>query len=549
MIYYWHYICLFFILLISFIRTEFSLKDNLKDDFRETLFITRLKNQKFFAQFDFNIKVGNVSSQIYDLFPRTIGEIVEKHSLDYLSFSLAFSNWLTNDWGYQPYPEHPVGSSLKVVFHNNSDPDSNWPNLVNALSGIFCGSWHNSATYYTRTINKFYKEAVFPEESVCTENFFPFLKILPCKGVAGIASLMNTETFYAADFNSISLNFNITTGILKVVVNFVASKDKGLRNFDFESIFGKTLSSSSCQLASSSKVYIEKFQGMEFSVVPNKILKKYGREFLMYDLLVSGLTSVSGKFQDPTIKPRERLSYPPMITIYSSTSHVGEQSGNVITKIRNKYSTEIDVVLSQSIQWYIKIFLHSLTFQCDGVKVPFSFKHIIQSRIRDRPYYYEISTTLPKNSLCVLKFNYGLHLLKTSEYPPDAEKGRVIEGIKLDLLLPSEIYFSNATYINIEETDIHNSFIKFTIYGHPISIQLPLPDFSMPFNVICMVCTVMFNFYGSFHALSTKVFLMSTGSINEQPILRRILLRLRDKIRNFFNRKSLSVTEEKLKTD
>lgn len=42
---------------------------------------------------------------------------------------------------------------------------------------------------------------------------------------------------------------------------------------------------------------------------------------------------------------------------------------------------------------------------------------------------------------------------------------------------------------------------------------------------------------------------MSTGSINEQPILRRILLRLRDKIRNFFNRKSLSVTEEKLKTD
>uniref|UniRef100_A0AAF5DAU1 GPI transamidase component PIG-T n=1 Tax=Strongyloides stercoralis TaxID=6248 RepID=A0AAF5DAU1_STRER len=533
MIYYWRIIFFLPLLLISSINTEPLIDNLLGDDFQEKLFITRLKNQKFFAQFDFNIKVENVSSQTYDLFPRTIAEIVEKYSLNYLSFSLAFSNWLTNDWGYQPQPEHPVGTSLKVDFQDYVNPDIIWPNLINALSGIFCGSWHNSATYYTRTTSKFSREAVFPEES----------------GVAGIASLMNTERFYAADFNSISLNFNRSTGILKVVTNFVASKDKGLRNFDFESIFGKTLSSSNCRLASSSKVYIEAFEGVEFSVAPNKMLEKFGRKFLMYDLLALDLSSISGTFKNPIIKPIERLSYPPMITVHSSTSHVGEQSGSVITKIRNKYPTEINVVLSQSIQWYIKFFLHTLTFQCNGVNVPFSFKQIIQSRIRDRPYYYKISTTLPSNSLCILKFNYGLHLLKTSEYPPDAEKGRVIEGIKLDLLLPSEIYSSNATYINIEKSDLPNSYIKFIIYGRPVSIQLPLPDFSMPFNVICMVCTVMFNFYGSFHALSTKVFLMPTGSLDEQPILRRLLLRLRKKIRNLLKKKISTVTEEKLKME
>uniref|UniRef100_A0A0K0ECB4 BPI2 domain-containing protein n=1 Tax=Strongyloides stercoralis TaxID=6248 RepID=A0A0K0ECB4_STRER len=505
MIYYWRIIFFLPLLLISSINTEPLIDNLLGDDFQEKLFITRLKNQKFFAQFDFNIKVENVSSQTYDLFPRTIAEIVEKYSLNYLSFSLAFSNWLTNDWGYQPQPEHPVGTSLKVDFQDYVNPDIIWPNLINALSGIFCGSWHNSATYYTRTTSKFSREAVFPEES----------------GVAGIASLMNTERFYAADFNSISLNFNRSTGILKVVTNFVASKDKGLRNFDFESIFGKTLSSSNCRLASSSKVYIEAFEGVEFSVAPNKMLEKFGRKFLMYDLLALDLSSISGTFKNPIIKPIERLSYPPMITVHSSTSHVGEQSGSVITKIRNKYPTEINVVLSQSIQ-------------CVMV---------------DRPYYYKISTTLPSNSLCILKFNYGLHLLKTSEYPPDAEKGRVIEGIKLDLLLPSEIYSSNATYINIEKSDLPNSYIKFIIYGRPVSIQLPLPDFSMPFNVICMVCTVMFNFYGSFHALSTKVFLMPTGSLDEQPILRRLLLRLRKKIRNLLKKKISTVTEEKLKME
>uniref|UniRef100_A0A0N5C6C0 GPI transamidase component PIG-T n=1 Tax=Strongyloides papillosus TaxID=174720 RepID=A0A0N5C6C0_STREA len=534
---------------MSFVRTEILHDHTPSDDFKEALFITKLKNQRTFAQFDFTIKAGNISSQTYDLFPRTIAEIVEKHSLDYLSFSLAFSNWLSNDWGYQPQPENPVGASLKVSFQNESYHDDAWTNLINSLSGIFCGSWHNSATYYTITIDKLYKEAVFPEESVCTENFSPFLKLLPCKGVAGIASLMNTELFYAAAFNSINLNFNRTMGNLKIMINFVGSKDKGIRNFDFESLFGKSLSSYSCELASSSKIYIEMFDGLKLSVTPDNVLEKFGRNFAVYNLLRANFSSISGLYENPTIKPRERLSYPPLVTIHSSTSHVGEQSGSIITKIRNNHSDKINVILSQSIQWYIKVFLHTLTFQCDGNDVPFKFQRVIQSKIRDRPYYFELSTKLPSGSLCILKFNYGLHFLKTSEYPPDAEKGRVIEGIKLDLLLPSDVYFSNATYINMEEIDNDSEYINFSIYGHPISIQLPLPDFSMPFNVICMVCTVMFNFYGSFHALSTKVMLKPTGSSSEQPVLRRLIIRLFDRIRNLFGRKPPTIETEKLKTE
>lgn len=47
---------------------------------------------------------------------------------------------------------------------------------------------------------------VLPHEVVCTENLTPFLKLLPCKGKAGIASLLDGHKLFDASFQSMAID-------------------------------------------------------------------------------------------------------------------------------------------------------------------------------------------------------------------------------------------------------------------------------------------------------------------------------------------------------
>jgi len=45
-----------------------------------------------------------------------------------------------------------------------------------------------------------------PNEVVCTENLTPFLKILPCKGKAGISSLLDGHKLFDASWQSMAID-------------------------------------------------------------------------------------------------------------------------------------------------------------------------------------------------------------------------------------------------------------------------------------------------------------------------------------------------------
>jgi phosphatidylinositol glycan class T len=45
-----------------------------------------------------------------------------------------------------------------------------------------------------------------PGEVVCTENLTPFLKLLPCKGKAGVASLLDGHKLFDAAWQSMSID-------------------------------------------------------------------------------------------------------------------------------------------------------------------------------------------------------------------------------------------------------------------------------------------------------------------------------------------------------
>lgn len=109
------------------------------------------------------------------------------------------------------------------------DPDNprafaKWITLTQSLSGLFCASLNFvDSTRTTRPVVSFEPTGDHPEtnglhllhgalpgEVVCTENLTPFLKLLPCKGKAGISSLFDGHKLFDAAWQSMSVDVRPT---------------------------------------------------------------------------------------------------------------------------------------------------------------------------------------------------------------------------------------------------------------------------------------------------------------------------------------------------
>ena len=58
----------------------------------------------------------------------------------------------------------------------------------------------------TSSENLYLLHGTLPREVVCTENLTPFLKLLPCKGKAGIASLLDGHKLFDASWQSMAID-------------------------------------------------------------------------------------------------------------------------------------------------------------------------------------------------------------------------------------------------------------------------------------------------------------------------------------------------------
>lgn len=102
--------------------------------------------------------------------------------------------------------------------------NARWLTLTNALSGLFCASLNFiDATRTIRPVSTFEPDSrrrmntttscelqllhgMLPNEVVCTENLTPFLKLLPCKGKAGISSLLDGHKLFDASWQTMSID-------------------------------------------------------------------------------------------------------------------------------------------------------------------------------------------------------------------------------------------------------------------------------------------------------------------------------------------------------
>ena len=102
---------------------------------------------------------------------------------------------------------------------------------------------------------------------------------------------------------------------------------------------------------------------------------------------------------------------------------------------------------------------------------------------------------IPAKSSVEISIEFEKSILKWLEYPPDANKGFYVNSALITTLLPEKSNFTGITRMasSYEETFSQNfqSQVVVQLYTESLLVNLPTPDFSMPYNVICLTCTVV----------------------------------------------------------
>jgi len=78
------------------------------------------------------------------------------------------------------------------------------------------------------------------------------------------------------------------------------------------------------------------------------------------------------------------------------------------------------------------------------------------------------------------------------------------------------------------------------LHTETLLVSLPTPDFSMPYNVICLACTVIAIAFGSIHNLTTRRFV-----VYDEVKHAGVLTRLRRRLATVVSRIRRKRTEEK----
>ncbi|CAF95701.1 unnamed protein product, partial [Tetraodon nigroviridis] len=451
-----------------------------EDDFKEELVIRPLHSGDIYASFQFrtlwktDFRENKVSH--YGLFPKSLGQVISKFSVRELHISFTQGYWRTMQWG-QPYQPAPPGAELWVWFQDSvTDVDGTWKELTNVLSGIFCAS----------------------------------------------------------------LNFIDSTNTVQPSASF---KPLGIGNeWSLFKMFSRTLTEA-CPLASSSKIYVDitdSPQGEHLEVSPATPLLSQAvalgdrRTFSVYDLTQKNTFGMTHSLNLLIRwKSNEGDMLRPLLHAERYVAGYGLHTGEIHTLVYNNHPYRaFPVLLLESVPWYLRLYVHTLTVTSKGKDNKPSYIHYQPSKDRVRPHLLEMLIQLPPISVTEVTVQFERALLKWTEYTPDPNHGFYVGSSVISSLVPSIVAMdTNMT----QERPLFSSFFPnqeettyFTrIYTEPLLVNLPTPDFSMPYNVICLTCTVVAVGYGSLYNLLTRSFQVEEASQGLAKRIANVIRRMR----------------------
>ncbi|XP_004698068.1 GPI transamidase component PIG-T [Echinops telfairi] len=525
-----------------------------RDSLREELVITPLPSGDVAATFQFRTRwdseLQREGVSHYRLFPKALGQLISKYSLRELHLSLTQGFWRTRYWGL-PFLQAPSGAELWAWFQDTvTDVDTSWKELSNVLSGTFCASLNfiDSTNTVTPTASfkplglandtdhHFLRYAVLPREVVCTENLTPWKKLLPCSSKAGLAVLLKADRLFHTSYHSQAVHIRPVCRdsrcarvswelrqTLTVVFDAFAT-GQGKKDWSLFRMFSWSLTEP-CPLASESRIYLDitsskqDNETLEVSPPPTTTYQATvlgtRKTYAVYDLLDPALLS-SSRLLNLQLKwkrlPENEAPPVPFLHAQRYVSGYGLQKGELSTLLYNTHPYRaFPVLLLDTVPWYLRLYVHTLTITSKGKENKPSYIHYQPAQDRLQPHLLEMLVQLPASSVTKVSIQFERALLKWTEYTPDPNHGFYVSPSVLSALVPSVVAASPEDW---EESPLFNSLFPvlddssyfMRLYTEPLLVSLPTPDFSMPYNVICLTCTVVAVCYGSFYNLLTRTF-------------------------------------------
>ncbi|KAF9095897.1 hypothetical protein BGX29_008837 [Mortierella sp. GBA35] len=569
--------------------------------FHEQLVLKPLNDGSVYSHFQFTTHIGTMMDddhfdgaasnlfKHYNLFPRSIGQILHSFEVEELHLTFTQGRWQYSDWGYPLAPSAGTGVELWAWLNDDrKQTDEHWKGLTNTLSGLFCASlnfiddtittepklsFRNEGLYNTHstsaphphtpnnnknnnnnsTVPRKLRYGSLPHENVCTENLTPWIKLLPCKSKAGIASLLKSHKLFDTRFYSMAVHVRSVcedeqcrVKSLELVQTITAVFDVARhdRSFDWSisGLFEREIAQS-CPLASTSKVIVNLPQTTEienqYSLTPlppqGTHVERSGdrkQEIAVYDLkkiLTETSTPFQLSFHWDGSRPKSVRHISPGIVAHRYFTGFGQERGGLAIEIRNNNSQDIDADFLDTLPWYLKLYLHTFNIQLNG-KTLDNQRELVQKMLyqpavdRSRPAVLELALRLPANSLVKFTVSFDKVFLKYTEHRPDANRGFDVGYAVITAKLPREqgqIGYGGLDHLRIyqeresglvrghgqnQEGEDEDRMDKIRVYTDTLLVSLPTPDFSMPYNVITMTCTVISLFFGSVFNLMMRNF-------------------------------------------
>ncbi|VDC07906.1 unnamed protein product [Peniophora sp. CBMAI 1063] len=512
-----------------------------EEEYSESLEFRPLRDGKLAANFVFTTTLHDTvprtahslseddAPQHYTLFPLALGQILREYAITELHLNLNAGQWQYGRWG-PPYQSSVAPGAELWAWMGEGGPksiDERWKGTQNALAGLFCASLGSMDAQRTTTPTRAFppagalpslpsnasyalRHAHLPSENVCTENLTPFLKLLPCPANAGIASLLNPHKLFDADWHGLGINVLWKeNGVVELkmtveaVFDPVRTSPDGKRDWSFRSIFGRTIQRP-CPVAWDAHVWVNTEGPEGWSIEPESNVAWSHTEpggpvdgvgFDLIDVFTDGLDLVM-RWPD-----EKKFAYPLDLSSTTNSNVLvdrtmkgsSQTSGELVLSMKNNMNKEARFLWLETLPWHVELYLHTLHVTCaDG----HSCDHLL-GNLTYTPPVPHASAALLQTEL-ILPPGGHLHVtaqvrksfLRYTEHPPDAQRGWDLPPAVLVDITP----WFTQTYQRI--------------YTRPLLVDLATPDFSMPYNVIIMTCTLIALCFGSVFNMLTRRFLV-----------------------------------------
>ncbi|KAI0812301.1 Gpi16 subunit GPI transamidase component [Irpex lacteus] len=458
-------------------------------------------------------------SQHYTLFPLALGQVLREYAVTELHLTLNAGKWNYDSWGYPEEDGVATGAELWAWMAEGADGsvDERWRGLRSNLAGLFCASLGSMDEQRTTSPSLTFvpegdvpgpsmsyklRHGTLPSENVCTENLTPFLKLLPCKSLSGIASLLNPHRLFDGDWHGMGIHVRYIEGVgievrltFQGVFNPVRYNTDLKRDWSLDSIFGRTIKRE-CPVARRSEIRLVSTKDI-VDITP--LPEVYNADFATYDvntalkpLDVSMRWSNESHFEYPL-----SVDLPPLthISVRRTLKGTDQSKGQLAVVIDNHHNRQTKVSYLETMPWLLQFHLNSMQVKWNDVPRDdlVSIISYIPPVPHSRPTLLQSVLTLPANGTLHLTVDVTKPFLRYTEHPPDAQRGWDLPPAVFRPLATSDSSHSGPRRLP-------------RIYTPVLLVDLATPDFSMPYNVIIMSCTLIALIFGSVFNLLTRKF-------------------------------------------